>query len=505
MRIKTTTISLGDIALNKGYLTKEDLEEAILIKSTASKKKRLSTLGSVLVNCGFLSSSQLETLEDEYKNILTGEFQKDLPAEVIEALRTPANRFGKFVRMELIGRGGLGEVWKAYDLVLNRIVAIKFVKSIRDDHWKMFMREAELLGKLQHPNIVPMYELGDRFIVMPLIKGSTLDDAKLPFRESIKAIYNVAVAMHYAHQQGILHRDLKPSNILVERISDDKFHVWVTDFGIAKEIQSKETLQTTGMIMGTPAYMSPEQVRGQFGQVDHKSDIYSLGATLFQLAAGTFPYLQDDIYKLMKSIVEEEIAVPSNVPKDIKAIIEKAMEKRQSARYESALEFAQDIERYLKDEPVFARPTGPIRRIARKISRFRAQTAVLALGMLLAAVLTFVIFKNDAVPIPIQPNSGNTIKTDKIVNEIPIADTTLLKDVSNLWGSEIKNLKDALKVANEIVLKRPKDPVGYLTRGRVFFEMKNFQEAKKDFEMCTSLSKKFIPVVSGYTDRIPGE
>ena len=380
MTTKTTT-SIGEIAIERGYLTNDQLEEAMLINTVVIHKRPNSTLGLTLVDLGFLTNTQLKELETIHKNILEEQINDFLPDEVAEALKNPSNRHGKFVRIQLLGRGGLGEVWKAYDITLRRTVAIKFINTVNEDHWKIFIKESEILGKLQHPNIVPLFEIGNRFIVMPYINGRTLDQSELNANQKIDALRQTAIAIEYAHKNGILHRDIKPTNIMIELLDKTNFHVWVTDFGIAKDLNTRETILTTGMILGTPAYMPPEHIRGNTQNNDIKSDIYSLGATLYHLVIGKIPFAHEDLYKLMKSIVEDEPLLGKNVPRDLRSIIQKSMSKIPAERYGSSLEFAEDLNRFLINEPVKARNTGIIRRTGRKLFRNKIPLTFAALAL----------------------------------------------------------------------------------------------------------------------------
>lgn len=508
MNVKTTT-SVGEIAISKGYLTREQLEEAMLMHTVASRRNPRATMGSVLIDLGYLNQGQLVEVEQRQREIMEGQVQDDLPAEVQDAVKVPANRIGKFVRLELLGQGGLGEVWKAYDLVLRRMVAIKFVTSLQDDHWKMFRREAELLGRLQHPNIVPVYEIGDRFLVMPYIRGKTLDQAELSRQGAVEALRQVAMAIHHAHESGILHRDIKPSNIMIEGTIGKDFHVWVMDFGIAKEIHSKETLQTTGMIMGTPAYMAPEQLRGWTQAVGVRSDIYSLGATLYQTLTGRLPFVQEDIYELMRSIVEDEPQVAEDLPRDLRAVLLKAMDKVPEGRYATAAELAEDLARFAKGEPVMARPVGWLRRTGRRVARARGLAAIMVVGLFGIAFGVYGLTRNPDQPV--SPNMGANAKEDRPQEapggkeQKPISEQHMQSDLlanKSRQNSYVGNLDNAILNATAAVQKDPKNPLAYFNRGKLQFELEQYDEAKKDFEECVRLNKGYEPQVAPYLKKI---
>jgi serine/threonine protein kinase len=190
----------------------------------------------------------------------------------------PAARIGKYELVELLGEGGMGQVWKARDTDLGRWVAVKLLKNPEPEERARFRREAETAARLSHPNIAAVYEAGDTFIAMQLIDGRTL--AAMPRgdpRTLALRVRDAALAAHHAHRQGVIHRDIKPANIMIESAGGGR--VFVTDFGLARGMTVDSRLSASGVVVGTPAYMSPEQARG--APLDARTDVYSLGATLY--------------------------------------------------------------------------------------------------------------------------------------------------------------------------------------------------------------------------------
>jgi len=299
---------------------------------------------------------------------------------------------GKYKILEILGKGGMGTVYRAHDTNLDRPVALKVLTGHADDDHAVarFIREARTAARLQHPNIVAVYDFGEvgkiHFIATELIEGKSLD--KLIYehitpRRGLNIIRKSALALHHAHTNGVLHRDVKPSNILIGL--QDEPHI--ADFGLAKHaFDSKLTI--SGTVVGTPSYISPEQGEGK--AIDGRTDLYALGATLYHILTGTPPFEGFSALDILRKAVSEDPISPRSVnpeiPKDVETIIMKCMEKNPKKRYENCLELAKDIERYLNDELITARPVSIIEKGFRKVGR-----NPWAYGGLAAAVLAFAI------------------------------------------------------------------------------------------------------------------
>jgi serine/threonine protein kinase len=280
--------------------------------------------------------------------------------------------FGDYELIEEIARGGMGVVWKARQVSLNRIVALKMIlagKFAGEDEVKRFRLEAEAAANLQHPNIVAIHEVGEHqgqhYFSMDYVEGQNLAElvrkAPLPATKAAQYIKNIAEAVQYAHQRGILHRDLKPSNVLV----DTEGRVRITDFGLAKRMQMDSGLTQTGAVLGTPAYMAPEQVRHP-DQVGPATDVYALGTILYELLARRAPFSGKTPVETMHKVLSDEPEKPSklnsNIPPDLETICLKCLEKQPERRYATARNLAEDIERFLNGDPVFARPASVARK-----------------------------------------------------------------------------------------------------------------------------------------------
>ena len=319
--------------------------------------------------------------------------------------------FGDYEVHQVLGRGGMGVVYRARQVTLNRHVALKMIKAgvLADPlELKRFQNEAEAVAQLDHPGIVPVYEVGEhegqRYFSMKLISGGSLGDRLDSFKEDLRAaaslLAQVAEAVQHAHARGILHRDLKPANILL----DERGNPHVADFGLAKKLEESVELSQSGSVMGTPAYMSPEQSLGRRGAVTTASDVYGLGAILYALLTGRAPFQGDSVVDTLQAVRERPPEPPSRfngkIPRDLEVICLKALEKDPRRRYGSARELADDLNRWLKGEPVLARPVSPAVR-AWMWRRRRPSIAAARLALSLVAIAGLIgAGTNGARPLP---------------------------------------------------------------------------------------------------------
>jgi WD40 repeat protein len=277
--------------------------------------------------------------------------------------------FGDYEIHQELGRGGMGVVYHARQMTLNRPVALKMIRAgvlAGDVELRRFQNESEAVAQLDHPGIVPVYEVGEhqgqRYFSMKLIPGGSLGGRLDAYKDDPRAaaalLAEVAGAVEHAHARGILHRDLKPANILLD--GQGKPHV--VDFGLAKKLEESIELTQSGAVMGTPAYMAPEQTLGRRGAVTTASDVYGLGAVLFAVLTGRAPFQGDSVIDTLQAVRERPADSPSRfnrkVPRDLEVICLKALEKDPRRRYASARELADDLNRWLKGEPVLARPVS---------------------------------------------------------------------------------------------------------------------------------------------------
>ncbi len=294
------------------------------------------------------------------------------PPEVLEAEKDADYVFDDFVLVTELGKGGMGIVWKAWQKSLGRWVAVKFLNSSDETELKRFFQEAKTVLQLDHPNIARLFKLGKYeqmyYLVMEFVSGEALQHrlGQLDVKTCATAIRDTALALQSAHDLKIIHRDLKPQNLMLT----PEGHVYVMDFGLARAASAESRHTVTGMVLGTPSFMSPEQAEGKFKLVDARSDVCSLGATLYALLAGRPPYagrtIMDTLYKVVHTSPVPISHFNAHVPEELEKVVRTAMEKDPTRRYQSAKEMAEDLDRYLNGEPVKGRPApgkvSPLRR-----------------------------------------------------------------------------------------------------------------------------------------------
>src|SRR6266581_6698643 len=325
---------------------------------------------------------------------------------------TLLGEFGDYELLEEIGRGGQGVVFRARQKSLNRTVALKVISLgqwASKAHLKRFRLEAEAAAKLEHPGIVPIHEVGERdgscYFSMKFVEGGQLDavvrQAPLSIRQAVELIEKVARTVHYAHEHGILHRDIKPGNILL----DAKGEPHLTDFGLARLVESESSVTQTLDILGTPSYMAPEQAVGNNAAVSSVTDVYGLGAVLYQLLTGQPPFAGGTTYETIKLLLDAEPRQPRllnpKIDRDLSTICLKCLEKDPKRRYSSALALAEDLERWLKHQPIQARHTGVFARGGKWVRRNPTSALLVASLVGLAAAAGWILWKSEMIRQPL--------------------------------------------------------------------------------------------------------
>jgi serine/threonine protein kinase/Tfp pilus assembly protein PilF len=393
--------------------------------------------------------------------------------------------FGDYELLQEIGRGSQGVVYRARQKSLNRIVALKVIALghwATEPHVKRFRREAEAAARLNHPGIVPIYEVGERdgacYFSMGLVEGGQLDailesasrtDSSrgerepMPIRAAVELIVKLARTVQYAHEHNILHRDIKPGNILLDQNGEPH----LTDFGLARLVETESTVTRTREVLGTPSYMAPEQAAGETTKLGRSTDVYGLGAVLYQLLSGHPPFAGGTTYETIRLLLNTEPRKPRvlnpKIDRDLSTICLKCLEKDPQRRYSSALALAEDLERWLKHEPIRAKRSGFFTR-GRKWMRRNPTSTLLAVSLVaLAAAGSWIVWKTEFVrhPVPngiavlpfenLSPDPDNAYFANGIQEEIltrlaSIADLKVISRTSTQqYQSKPRNLGEIAK------------------------------------------------------------
>src|SRR6184192_812990 len=386
---------------------------------------------------------------------------------------------GDYELLEEIGRGGQGVVFRARQKSLNRTVALKVISLgqwASKAHLKRFRREAEAAASLDHPSIVPIHEVGERdgscYFSMKFVEGGQLDEVSrrrpISIRHAAELIAKVARTVHYAHEHGILHRDIKPGNILL----DDKGEPHLTDFGLARLVETESTMTRTLEVLGTPSYMAPEQAAGNNAAVSSVTDVYGLGAVLYQLLTDHPPFAGGTTYETIKLLLDTEPRQPRllnpKIDRDLSTICLKCLDKDPQRRYPSALALAEDLECWLKHEPIQARRTGIFARGKKWVQRNPSSALLAASLIALATAAGWIVWKsefmarplaNGIAVLPFENLNGqkeNSVFADGVQDDIltklaKIADLKVISRTSVMeyrGKRNVRQIGDALRVSH---------------------------------------------------------
>src|SRR5438046_5641623 len=316
--------------------------------------------------------------------------------------------FGDYELLEEIGRGGQGVVFRARQKSLNRTVALKVIGLghwATETHLKRFRLEAQAAASLEHPGIVPIHEVGECegqcYFSMQFVEGGQLDEVvrrePMPIRRAVELIVKLARTVHYAHEHGILHRDIKPGNILLDKNGEPH----LTDFGLARLLDTQSSVTRTIDVLGTPSYMAPEQAAGETTKLSKATDVYGLGAVLYQLLTGQPPFAGGTTYETIRLLRDTEQRPPRvlnpKVDRDLSTICLKCLEKDPKRRYSSALALAEDLEHWLKHEPIRAKRTGLLTRGRKWVRRNPGIAVMAAMLFALAVPLGVIVWQSEFI------------------------------------------------------------------------------------------------------------
>lgn len=409
--------------------------------------------------------------------------------------------FGRYVIERVIGHGGMGVVYRAWDTALCRAVALKTLlpgqeREDQESQIARFLREARSAGRLQHPNVIGVFDVGQHegrhFFTMELVDGVPFDKwvagagrpsgAPPDFVVIARVIEKTARALRAAHEEGVVHRDVKPGNLLVD--SHDEPHLG--DFGLAKavDLASDGDLTRPGALLGTPQWMSPEQVGADAQEIGPSSDIYSLGAVLYFALAGAPPFEEPNLAALLRCVLEVDPVPPSRrnpkVPRDLEAICLKALEKEPARRYASALEMAEDLARFVAGTPVHARAPGPLDRLAQFARRHRTAIAVGAVIVAVSIVAGVVIREatgRSSAARAEQEAQKRRARAQDLLASVPAKSALRSRDA----------IESALAIFSQACLADPTFAVPYRERGYALEKLGRFEEALADYTRAADL------------------
>jgi predicted Ser/Thr protein kinase len=421
-------------------------------------------------------------------------------------------RFGDYELIEEIARGGMGVVYKARQVGLDRLVAIKMILNghfASEGEIQRFRSEARAAAKLQHPGIVSIHEVAEHdgllFFSMDLVQGKNLAqlvrDGPWGAMKAAQCVRDVAEAIQYAHEQGVLHRDIKPSNVLIDQNGRPR----VTDFGLAKHLSTPDlatqsvVLTVSGQVMGSPNFMPPEQAVGKNREVTPASDVYSLGALLYHLLTGRPPFLADNIAATLRLVSETEPVAPRlllpTIPRDLETICLRCLEKEPGQRYQTAEELSAELSRFLRGEPIHAHPMGRVEKTWRWCRRnpriLATASAIVLLGFVATAGLFYANNREHAA-------SHERRKASHILRA---SDQFLAERAMNETNMEFAT--DILKALQEAINRQPEEPRLWSARAAMLEKTSALEEAHQHFSRAIALATNEVlrPVLTDALQR----
>ncbi len=325
-----------------------------------------------------------------------------LPTAPVQRRGVPQELAARYEKIEFVGEGGMGTVYRAVDPRLGRTVAIKVLKGDDSELWRRFLAEARAQARIEHENVCRVYDAGhadgEPYIVMQYIEGEPLSRIadRFTLEQCVKVICEVSLAVHEAHRLGMIHRDIKPGNVLIELHEDGSHKPYIMDFGLVREVEDKGETRT-GAVLGTPAYMPPEQARGDVRAMDRRSDVYSLGATLYDAIAGRPPFVAEHPWKLLMMVAYDEApslgSVKKGVSPELETIVMKCLDRDPLRRYDSARALADDLQRFLDGEPILARRASLAYVAWKKAKKHKLITSFLVLLVVTSTIVSVVFVR----------------------------------------------------------------------------------------------------------------
>ena len=438
--------------------------------------------------------------------------EESFPAAEARRRRAVVSGWERYEILRFVGEGGMGTVYQARDPVLDRVVALKFVHGDQPARIRRFLQEARAQAGINHPNVCKVYEVGEVkglfYISMQFIEGPSLNDlpADIPLEKKILAVKDVALAVHEAHRHGLIHRDIKPSNILVEIDESGNLHPFIMDFGLARRVDDPG-LSVAGAIVGTPQYMAPEQARGESHQLDRRTDVYGLGATLYELLTGLPPFRGENPMAILMAVTTEEPrplrALNPSIPRDLETITLKCLEKEMDRRYASAKALADDLQRFLDSEPILARRSSLGYRLAKKIRKNPILSMVIALAVtsivLLAGLLLHARIQS-AEQARLAREFGGLIKeAEGILRTAYLSPQHDIRREKQMVRERFQAIKNLMNQAG-FVAQGP----GHSALGRLYFLLGDLSGALEELETARKMNYR-EPETRYYLGRVLGE
>lgn len=495
----STRIRLLRKAVDRGVVTPEEAalegggeDQTLDEGDLAARFDRLRSLGRIPA---FFILQELERDPSSFGSRSTGSQTQPLweGQDASGAASFPLRQETRYRPLALLGEGGMGRVFKAYDLHLQRVVALKFLRHLEPGPLERFLQEARAQAQIDHPNVCPIFAVGSEdgqpFLAMRFVDGPTLKEAapQLSTEQKASILRQVAEALHACHRNGVIHRDIKPSNLMLERDERGSWHPFITDFGLARD-RGSEGFTVTGMVVGTPVYASPEQLQGRLAEVDRRSDVYALGATLYTLLSGEPPFptegsLVGNIYRMVHEDPPSLRLKLPTLPADLDAIVQKAMEKDAARRYDSARAFGEDLQRYLDGEPTLARPLSTLGRLLRRVQKHRGIFITMAASaVILTLALSLLFVRARVLSRRAQQFGAQAEWMESVLFKaqcLPLHDTRYAR---SLVLARIEALQEELRQTGSW-----SGPAGPLALGRGYMALGRFEEARVELERARDL------------------
>ncbi|MFY9226055.1 MAG: protein kinase [Blastocatellia bacterium] len=464
----------------------------LISKSEPLSQEKVKTL----FNNNPVEQDPLKTFIKEKKNTNQNTLfstAKSVPTlKPIDEEGTILRKVGRYEVLKLLGEGGMGSVYKAYDVALDRYVALKFIHHNDEAAKKRLILEGRTQARIDHPSICKIYEIGEvdnqLFVAMQYIQGDTLGNmAKvLSLEQKVKLVAGAAEGLHAAHKEGLIHRDIKPQNIMVEKKADGSLQASVLDFGLVKEVTNKG-MTMTGEILGTPCYMSPEQARGRVSSLDRRTDVYSLGISLYEILVHQLPFEGFSPMDILLEVLNKEAPllrqIDPNIPINIETIVAKCLEKDPQRRYDSAKALAEDLNRYLDGTAIAAKPVSWSYRMMQKAKNHKIAVTSLTVALVVVLVSAAISLRtrlNAAQQASLAQQFGQEIKEIENImlfgNVLPLHNLSREKD---LVKQKIKDINKQMSKLGTLA-----EGPGNYALGQGYLALGDYSKAREHLEIA---------------------